>query len=350
MSSDGRMVFVGNLPLDIRERELDDLFYKYGKIMRIDLKTPARPPAYAFIEYDDSRDALDAVRFRDGHDFYNYKLRVEIAHGGTRSSRGGGGDRGDRGGRDGGGGGRQYESNMDMYGGGGGGGGGRRSRSGRGPPAHYFGPTHRSDFRVIVTNLPGSCSWQDLKDHMRKGGEVTFAQVFKERNGMMGVVDYATFDEMKAAIRKLDDSVFENPFDKCYIRVKEEKRRSMSRSRSRSRSRSPRRSVSRSRSRSPVDRSPERKRAGTGSPRRSYSPRPRSGSPYNRRSGSPKRRSGSPKRSPPPVRRSSSPRDREADVNGDAGRARDEGERRRDIDGDDTMGRQEDERTEERRD
>eukprot|EP01024_Parvocaulis_polyphysoides_P058546 TRINITY_DN629_c0_g1_i1.p1 TRINITY_DN629_c0_g1~~TRINITY_DN629_c0_g1_i1.p1 ORF type:complete len:333 (-),score=55.61 TRINITY_DN629_c0_g1_i1:280-1278(-) len=332
MSSDGRMVFVGNLPLDIRERELDDLFYKYGKILRIDLKTPARPPAYAFIEYDDSRDALDAVRSRDGHEFYNYKLRVEIAHGGTRSSRGGGGGGG---GRDGGGG-RPYDSHVEMsY--------PRRNRSGRGPPAHYFGPTHRSDYRVIVTNLPGSCSWQDLKDHMRKGGEVTFAQVFKERGGMMGVVDYATFEEMKAAIRKLDDSVFENPFDKCYIRVKEEKRRSMSRSRSRgSRSRSPRRSISRSRSRSPMDRSPYGKRSPSPA-RRSPSPR-RSGSPYGRRSASPKRRSTSPKRSPG-GRRSSSPRDRDrdaADMNGDAGR-----DERRDNDGDDNMGRGEEE---ERRD
>ena len=30
---------------------------------------------------------------------------------------------------------------------------------------------------MIVSGLPKSCSWQDLKDHMRKGGEVTFAQV-----------------------------------------------------------------------------------------------------------------------------------------------------------------------------
>lgn len=48
-------VYVGNLPLDIRERELDDLFYKYGRIREIDLKQPARPPAFAFIAFDDVR-------------------------------------------------------------------------------------------------------------------------------------------------------------------------------------------------------------------------------------------------------------------------------------------------------
>ena len=39
------------------------------------------------------------------------------------------------------------------------------------------GVTRRSDFRVLVTGLPKSASWQDLKDHMRKAGDVTFAQV-----------------------------------------------------------------------------------------------------------------------------------------------------------------------------
>ena len=48
-------VYVGNLPIDIRERELDDLFYKYGRIREIDLKQPARPPAFAFIAFDDVR-------------------------------------------------------------------------------------------------------------------------------------------------------------------------------------------------------------------------------------------------------------------------------------------------------
>jgi hypothetical protein len=34
--------------MDIRTRDVEDLFYKYGRIRDIDLKTPNRPPAYAF--------------------------------------------------------------------------------------------------------------------------------------------------------------------------------------------------------------------------------------------------------------------------------------------------------------
>lgn len=51
----------------------------------------------------------------------------------------------------------------------------RGHRSSRG--AASYGVSRRTDYRVIASGLPNSCSWQDLKDHMRKGGEVTFAQV-----------------------------------------------------------------------------------------------------------------------------------------------------------------------------
>lgn len=73
-----RRVFVGNLPQDIRERELEDLFYKYGRILEIDLKLPPRPPGFAFVEFDDPRDAVAAVQGRDGYDFYGSRLRVRL--------------------------------------------------------------------------------------------------------------------------------------------------------------------------------------------------------------------------------------------------------------------------------
>jgi RNA recognition motif-containing protein len=38
-------IFVGNLPMDVRERELEKLFDRYGRIRDIDIKTPGRPPA-----------------------------------------------------------------------------------------------------------------------------------------------------------------------------------------------------------------------------------------------------------------------------------------------------------------
>ncbi|KAH9331501.1 hypothetical protein KI387_003609, partial [Taxus chinensis] len=183
----------------------------YGPIVKIDLKFPPRPPGYCFIEFEDAHDAEDAIRGRDGYDVDGHRLRVELAHGGRGSVST------DR-----------YNSFSS--------GGGRREG---GLPRH-------SDYRVIITGLPTSASWQDLKDHMRRAGDVSFAQVFRDGNGTTGIVDYTNYDDMKYAIRKLDDSEFKNPFSRSYIRVKEfVSKRSISRSRSRSFSRS------RSRSRSP---------------------------------------------------------------------------------------------------
>ncbi|KAG8363855.1 hypothetical protein BUALT_Bualt19G0065800 [Buddleja alternifolia] len=267
MGRSSRTIYVGNLPGDIRESEVEDLFYKYGPIVEIDLKIPPRPPGYAFVEFEDSRDAEDAIRGRDGCKFDGYRLRVELAHGGRGSS------------------------SYDRY-------------SSYSSGISRGGAPRRSDYRVLVTGLPSSASWQDLKDHMRRAGDVCFSEVYRDRDGTHGVVDYTNYDDMKYAIRKLDDSLFRNQFSRGYIRVEEYDRR---RSCSRSPSRSPysRRSPSRS--------SGYRDRSRSVSPRGKYyrdSYRSRSESVTSSISGSPPRavsrsraRSRTPSSSSPPRRR-----------------------------------------------
>lgn len=71
---------LGNLPPDIRSKDLEDLFYKYGKITYVDLKNRKGPP-FAFIEFEDPRDAEDAVDGRDQYNYDGYKLRVEFQKG-----------------------------------------------------------------------------------------------------------------------------------------------------------------------------------------------------------------------------------------------------------------------------
>ncbi|KAM1074457.1 hypothetical protein EV1_019180 [Malus domestica] len=85
-SRSSRTIYVGNLPGDICMREVKDLFLKYGPIVDIDLKIPPRPPCYAFVEYEDPRDADDAIYGRDGYNFDGFHLRVKLAHGGRHSS------------------------------------------------------------------------------------------------------------------------------------------------------------------------------------------------------------------------------------------------------------------------
>mmetsp|Transcript_8645 Transcript_8645/g.25961 ORF Transcript_8645/g.25961 Transcript_8645/m.25961 type:complete len:305 (+) Transcript_8645:177-1091(+) len=279
------VVYVGNLPPDVKEKEVDDLFYKYGRIKFIDLKTPMRPPAFAFVEFEDPRDAEDAARGRDGYDFYGSRLRVEIARGGGPPMGGGG-----------------YGPPPGAYGGGGGGG------YGRGPPPPQFArgqmgpgvgmPSKGSAHRAIVKGLPISASWQDLKDHFRKSRKPSYTNVFHDRNGVVGVVEFDTREDLKAAIRDLDDTEFSNPFNKCYVRVYDDSKdasRSRSRSRSRRRSRS---RDSRSRSRSRSARSRSRSRSASKSRSRSPVSKSRSRSPVSKsRSRTPasKSRSASPR-------------------------------------------------------
>lgn len=234
-------IYVGNLPPDIRSKDIEDLFYKFGKIAYIDLKNRRGPP-FAFVEFEDARDAEDAVHARDGYDYDGYRLRVEFPRGSQNS----GGHR--NGGRSSGG--RDSGSN-----------GGRN----RGPPAR------RTNYRVIVTGLPPTGSWQDLKDHMREAGDVCYADTYKDGTGM---VEFLRYEDMKYAIRKLDDSKFRShEGEVAYIRVKEDTGEGRGSGRDRSRSYSPgsksrggrgspsyspvrrERSYSRSRSRSPRSRS-----------------------------------------------------------------------------------------------
>ncbi|KAH9322108.1 hypothetical protein KI387_016747, partial [Taxus chinensis] len=271
-----RTIYVGNLPGDIREREVEDLFYKYGPIVDIDLKVPPRPPGYCFIEFEDARDAEDAIHGRDGYSFDGHRLRVELAHGG-----------------------KGLPSSGDRYGSySTGGGGGRGSGGGGGGGGMRGGVSKRSEFRVIVNGLPSSASWQDLKDHMRRAGDVCFAQVFRDGNGTTGIVDYTNYEDMKYAIRKLDDSEFRNPFSRSYIRVKSyESNRSVSRSRSRSYTRSRSRGRGRSRSLSQSrSRSRSRSRSLISSRSRSHSKSPRSRSHPRSRSRSLSSHSHSPSR------------------------------------------------------
>ncbi|KAI3418937.1 hypothetical protein GPALN_008032 [Globodera pallida] len=85
-------IYVGGLPEDATSEELDDVFHRFGRIRKI--WVARRPPGFAFVEFEDVRDAEDAVRALDGTKICGVKARVELSHGGGR----GGGGRGFRGG------------------------------------------------------------------------------------------------------------------------------------------------------------------------------------------------------------------------------------------------------------
>jgi len=158
-------------------------------------------------EFEDSRDAKDALDL-DGHDLDGSRIAVEYSRGSRR-------DRGDdRGGYRGGGGGGGYDRGYDRggdrgYDRGGDRGGYRdrdrdrdRDRAPRAPSR--FSPPRNTDYRCLIEDLPSGCSWQDLKDHFRQCGDVCFADVRRERNGDLGVIEFKYEDDLYRAVEELD--------------------------------------------------------------------------------------------------------------------------------------------------
>ena len=157
-SNPPQRLYVGNLPYNIRERDIEDLFLKFGRIHSLDLKTPHRGTPFAFIEFDgacacllwlmylhmacqrlhvatlifpDARDADEAIHRRNGYDFDGCRLRVELSRGGRGRDAGRHVSEDD--GRRGGGGRRRSRSRSH----------GRRRRS-RSPHRRSRSPRHRS--------------------------------------------------------------------------------------------------------------------------------------------------------------------------------------------------------------
>mmetsp|Transcript_20553 Transcript_20553/g.30327 ORF Transcript_20553/g.30327 Transcript_20553/m.30327 type:complete len:378 (-) Transcript_20553:802-1935(-) len=70
--------------------------------------------------------------------------------------------------------------------------------------------TARPDLSVFVGNLAFETSWQDLKDHMRKAGNVENAKILEHPDGRSkgcGLVSYQQPKDAQRAVRQLHDSV-----------------------------------------------------------------------------------------------------------------------------------------------
>src|SRR3954464_5207369 len=117
----GTKLYVGNLPFNTTENELQELFAQAGAVQEVTLmqdKFTGKSRGFAFVTMGTDEDAQNAISQFHGKSIEGRSLTVNEAR--PRDDRGGGGGGGGYGGG-GGGGGRR-----DFGGGGGGGGGGRR--------------------------------------------------------------------------------------------------------------------------------------------------------------------------------------------------------------------------------
>ena len=99
---------------------------------------------YGFAEFDDLRDAQDAVKDLDGCKLLGTRIRVEHSRESKYSDRG------------------------------------RRRSPGRrkGNP-----PGKRTGYKLLVENLSSRTSWQDLKDYMRQAGDIMYTNCHDRRSG-----------------------------------------------------------------------------------------------------------------------------------------------------------------------
>ncbi len=57
------------------------------------------------------------------------------------------------------------------------------------------------------------------QDHFRQVVKPCFTEVYRDRGEAIGVAEFETMEDMRTAIRRLDDTEFKNPFEKSYIRI-----------------------------------------------------------------------------------------------------------------------------------
>lgn len=245
-------IYIGRLSNWARDRDIERFLKGFGRVKDISIKN-----GYCFVDFEDHRDADDAVYELNGRELCGDRVIVEHARGTPR--------------------GEDLRRDIDR--------GVPPSRSGRsggssrdgGFNRDKYGPPTRTDYRIVVENLSSRVSWQDLKDLMRQAGEVTYADAHRERKNE-GVVEFASHSEMKRAIDKLDNTELQGrkirlSEDKSARRRRQSRSRSRSpRSRSRSRSKSRSKSKSRSGRRAAKSKSRSRSRSRSRSNSKSHSP------------------------------------------------------------------------------
>jgi len=150
--------FLGGLPRDYKEQEIRDIFTKIGPISKIDFKAE-----FAFVHYQDAKDADEAIKALHNSKLDGSTLSVELAKGDKRPS---------------------YSRPL------------QRQQS-------------RSDYRIIVENIPYNLSWQDLKDHARRVGDIARTDVIKDVSHPYGIVEFKNYASLKRALSELDKSVLD---------------------------------------------------------------------------------------------------------------------------------------------
>ncbi|KAF4578960.1 hypothetical protein EYR36_000769 [Pleurotus pulmonarius] len=151
-----RRLYLGRLPSDTRSDDVQKFFEGYGRIVDCRVMT-----GFGFVEFENSKDAEDAVHNFNGKPFMGANIVVEFA----KESR------------------PRRDPYDDRH-------GAPRSRR---PPG----------IRLIVSGVSRDTSWQDLKDFGRDAGSVSFADIDRDNAGQ-GILEYLSREDADRAVKELD--------------------------------------------------------------------------------------------------------------------------------------------------
>jgi len=144
-------LFVGHLPLHVREQDVHKLFSKFGRVKSVAMKRQ-----YAFVLMERERDAELALRELHDSDFEGARIMVELS---------------------------------------------------RGPKDGRLGPnTQNKAHRVTIKGLSPQTTWQDVKDFGSVAGGVKFAEVFLLDGCKCGMLEFESVKSARRALQLLSDS------------------------------------------------------------------------------------------------------------------------------------------------
>ncbi|UJR29998.1 hypothetical protein I4U23_017545 [Adineta vaga] len=78
-------VYVGDLSRNASEEEIEKAFSYYGTVKSVWISK--NPSGYGFVDFQNQRDAVDAVKGLDGKVLCSRRIRVEFSHGRKRGRR-----------------------------------------------------------------------------------------------------------------------------------------------------------------------------------------------------------------------------------------------------------------------
>jgi len=153
VNGNGR-IHVTNLPLDANEDDMLSIFDKFGSIKRIDIKY-----GFAYIFYETSEQALDAINEKNGYDFKGSIIKVEAAF-----------------------------TSRDI-------------------PPSKAPPVVRQELRLRVLDIDNRCLWHDLKDWGRVVGPVHYTATHTLRGVPVGIIEYETEEDVEKALEILPNEL-----------------------------------------------------------------------------------------------------------------------------------------------